>query len=296
MTIRLAHISDIHLTASPLNWRMRDRGSKKILGYLNIKLLGRGYRFRYAPQVVQALMTSIRSWQPDCTIFTGDATTLSFPAEFAQAVERLRPAEHPGIAVPGNHDYYTRFDAASGRFEQAFSPWLEGVRVDEHLYPFARKVGHAWLIAVNSSNPKWWNYGASARIGKEQRDRLRTLCSRLDAGPRILVTHYPLRTARGKLEHRSRRLLDHQEALAVARDCGIQLWLHGHIHQGYILHPRGEIPFPMICAGSGTQTHRWMYCRYFLSGDHLDIEHWQYDLHREEFQVHTKDSLELARS
>lgn len=279
--IRLIHYSDVHLTAKPLGFRLRDVFSKKLLGYVNVRYLGRGARFRYAPEIVDALMADVRAGGFDHAIFSGDATKLAFDSEFAHAAGRLGvndPTVPPTIAIPGNHDYYTAPVAKSGLFEKHFGPWLTGETVDGHRYPFARRVGHAWLIGVNSSYPRpFFTYGAGASVGKKQLERLKVLCGRLSPGPRIIVTHYPLRRPDGKLERRSHRLLDHWRVLPVAREVGVSLWLHGHIHTPFTLTASAEIPFPVICAGSATQTNRWSHNEYELDGNQLRVRRKVYD-------------------
>jgi len=283
MPVRLAHFSDVHLTANPLGWRVRDLFTKRLLGILNVKLLGRGHRFQHAPMIVDAMMTEIRDGDFDQIVFSGDATTLAFESEFGHAARRLGVGTIPGVTVPGNHDYYTARSVAAGAFERHFAPWLDGERVDGAMYPFAKRVGHVWLICVNSSYPRPINIGASSTIGSEQLNRLRVLCSRLDPGPRVLVTHYPLRTAAGKVERRSHRLLDHKAALDVAKECGIGLWLHGHIHTGFVLPASDTIPFPVICAGSATQLNRWSYNLYSIEGTHLTMQRRVFDLELRNF-------------
>ncbi|OWK43409.1 metallophosphoesterase family protein [Fimbriiglobus ruber] len=279
-TVRLAHFSDIHLTASPLGWRPRDLVGKRVTGWLNIKVLGRGRRFRDAPQVATALGRDLRGRNLDGAIFSGDATRLAFESEFAAAVAALDvgdPALPPVVAVPGNHDHYTRPAVAAGLFEKYFGPWLVGTRVGPEMYPFARRIGHVWLIGANSCTANRWHGDASGAFGADQLARLRELCASLDPGPRVLVTHYPLRTAGGQIEHRLHRLRDHAAALATAVGCGIDLWLHGHIHHGFILPPTPEIPFPVVCAGSTTQNNRWTYNEYAITGTHVAVLHRRYD-------------------
>jgi 3',5'-cyclic AMP phosphodiesterase CpdA len=272
MTVRLAHFSDIHLTDTRLGWTRRDMMSKKITGWLNVKLLGRGRRFRHATAVTDVLIADFRERNFDTVVFSGDATTLAFEREFAAAAARMGvgvPDHPPGFAVPGNHDYYTPRCYLAGHFEKYFAPWQHGERIGEETYPFARKVGHVWLIGVNSGTPNFWTWDASGAVGPAQRERLRELGRQLDDGPKVLVTHYPLRTARGKVEVRPHRLRDHVEVLAIAKEIGVSLWLHGHIHRGFVLRPSEEIPFPVICAGSCTQTRRWAYNDYTIEGTTL---------------------------
>lgn len=266
--LRFLHYSDVHLTVPKLGWRPRDVFSKKAMGWVNVKLLGRGRRFKHAPTVADAMIAAARDRGHDGVLFSGDATKLAFEPEFAFAAETLGVADStlpPAVCVPGNHDYYTSRDIRIGHFEKHFGPWLEGERVDEHRYPFAKRFGHLWVVCLNSSHPSRFNATARGTAGAAQLERLVKLCRTLD-GPKILVTHYPLRTAAGVLERRSHRLVDHAPALAAAREAGVGLWLHGHIHQPFVLPASDAIPFPVVCAGSATQTHKWAHNEYAVSG------------------------------
>jgi len=294
--IRLAHYSDIHLTQHPLGWTVRDVISKKMPGWVNVKLLGRGRRFRHAPQVAQVLMNDLASRGFDHIVFSGDATTLAFPSEFQLAATAMRVgslSQPPTLAVPGNHDYYTRSAVDSKLFETHFAPWMQVERLSDDTYPFARKVGPLWIIGANSCTANGSLWDASGAIGDDQRQRLERLCATLSPGPRILVTHYPLRTAKGTVEHSTHRLRDHAEAIASATRAGISLWLHGHIHRGFVRLPTPDIPFPLICAGSCTQTNRWMYNEYEISGHTLTLLRRRFDPATNAFQDAERETILL---
>ncbi|VTS07876.1 metallophosphoesterase family protein [Tuwongella immobilis] len=270
--IRLAHFSDIHLTVRRLGWTWRDLFSKRATGWLNLKLFGRGARFREAPQVTEALMAELRSRPLDRLVFSGDASMMAFETELAYAAEQLgvgRPDQAPGLAVPGNHDAYTRRAVRQGNFESYFAPWQVGEREGDETYPFAQKVGEYWLIGVNSARPRIASWDASGRVGKPQRQRLERLLSRLGPGRRILVTHYPLFTETGRLEPLVRRLRDWKEVLRIAREYDVALWLNGHRHRGYYLPANEDLPFPLICVGSATQRNRWSYNEYRIQERNL---------------------------
>ncbi len=280
MALNLVHYSDVHFPGMLRGWGPRDVLGKKLVGWFNVKFLGRGRRFRHANACVEAMMAEIREAPPDAIVFSGDATMLALKGEFANAAKRLGvtdPALPQGFAVPGNHDYYTRHAELAGVFEQAFAPWQTGDRIEGHYYPFARRVGDVWLIGVNSSYQKF-GLGASGKIGEPQLARLRTLCAGLSSGLRILVTHYPLRNAHGRVEHPTHRLRDHVTALQTAKECGIALWVHGHIHAPFVLKPGAAIPFPVICAGSATQEHLWSFNRYRIEGQNLTMTRRVYEL------------------
>jgi hypothetical protein len=89
----------------------------------------------------------------------------------------------------------------------------------------------------------------------------------LPPGPRIIVTHYPLRLESGQPETRWRRLRDARKVLDIARAADVRLWVHGHRHGNYFRESEPAVPFPLICAGSATQTGRWSYNAYtFVDG------------------------------
>lgn len=297
MSVRLAHFSDVHLTARPLGWHPRDLVSKRLTGWMHVTLLGRGRRFRSAPRVVAALRRELRDRPADALVFSGDATGLGFEAEFAAAAHALgvdAPDLPPAVAVPGNHDYYTRRAVSRGYFEQYFAPWLQGVRVDPDTYPFARQVGPVWLLCVNSCTANRWNWDASGAVGPAQLERLKKLNAALGPGPRVLITHYPLRTARGTVEPRVHRLRDHAAALTAAVECRVGLWLHGHIHRAYHLPASAaSVPFPLVCAGSTTQNNRWGYNEYTIAGNQVEAVRRVYDPDRDAFRDSERFEVEM---
>jgi 3',5'-cyclic AMP phosphodiesterase CpdA len=266
--VRLAHFSDIHVTAARCRWRPEDLFNKRLPAWINLRLLGRGFRFRCTDEVLASLRQELHQRGYDRIIFSGDATALGFREEVARAAALLevgRPGGLPGLAVPGNHDYCTRTTVAAGHFEHYFAPWQQGERVGAEVYPFAQRVGPAWLVAVNSAVANRWPWDARGTVGAAQLARLELLLDRLADGPRILVTHYPIRVASGKPEVRIRALRDLHELLEVARRGGVSLWLHGHRHGAYYHPPSEDVPFPVICAGSATQNGFWSYSEYVLS-------------------------------
>jgi 3',5'-cyclic AMP phosphodiesterase CpdA len=302
--IRLAHFSDIHVTAPACVWRPGDYFNKRLTSWVNLRLLGRGRRFRHADRVLEALAAELRARSYDRVVFSGDASALGFEEELARAALLLglgRPEALPGLAVPGNHDYLTHAAVGAGHFERHFAPWLAGERVDGAVYPFAQRVGPAWLVGVNSSTANRWAWDAGGRVGAAQLRRLETLLGRLEGGPRILVTHYPVWRAGKRAggvspllrEGWSRRLRDLDDLVAVARRGGVGLWLHGHRHETYH-HPMSDVaPFPIICAGSATQRGRWSYKDYTLTGHRLRAVQRVFDEHEGRFRDGATFEVEL---
>lgn len=180
-TVRIAHFSDIHLTAPQLSWRPSDLLTKRATGWMNLKLV-RGRRFRDAPLILQAMMADIRDRGCQHLIFSGDASTLGFAEEIEVAARALHVGQEgslPGLAVPGNHDYYTgslfpspllgEENRRAAPFERYFAPWQIGERIDGHIYPFAQRVGSCWLIGVNSARPNFWLWDAGRSGGRATR-------------------------------------------------------------------------------------------------------------------------------
>lgn len=292
-TVRLAHFSDLHLTSGRYSWQQEDWFNKRLAAWMNLRLLGRGHRFRHAEAVLEAMVADLQGRRPDCLLFSGDASAMGFDEEAELAARLLRVSEWPGIAVPGNHDYCTKTAQRERVFERHFADWQVGHRVDPDTYPFARKVNGYWLVALCSATANRWPWDARGGVGREQRARLERLLDSLDDGPRVLVTHYPVVRASGWPEPTVRHLRDLRDVLAVCRRCRVSLWLHGHVHGAYRF-PAGRIaPFPIICAGSATQTGLWSYGDYTLSGRRLTAEVRVYDPAKGSFQPGDTFELEL---
>jgi 3',5'-cyclic AMP phosphodiesterase CpdA len=291
--VRLVHFSDVHVTVPRCAWRREDWLNKRLAAWVNLRLLGRGFRFRRAERVLAALLADLEGSPPDRIVFSGDATAMGFEEEVARAAALLHVARWPGLAVPGNHDYCTRSAMLSGSFERFFAPWQDGQRVGDETYPFAQRVGPAWLVAVNSATANRWAWDARGAVGAGQLERLQALLARLDGGPRILVTHYPVARASGDRERKARLLRDLDDLLATAAAGGVGLWLHGHRHDAYHHTAVDLAPFPVICAGSATQTGQWSYGDYVIEGSRLTGRQRIFDPKRNAFREGPQFELKL---
>lgn len=294
--IRIAHFSDIHISGQQLGFRWRDLPTKRTTGWLNLRLR-RGGTFRDAAQIAASMMRDIRARGCQHAVFSGDATSMGFAREFqvgARALGLEATNGLPGLAVPGNHDYYTRSAVRSGEFEKTFAQWQQGERIDDHVYPFAQRVGHCWLIGVNSARSNFLVWDSRGQVGREQADRLRELFKRLGPGPRILVTHYPLYLADGTPEKRWRRMRDWRSFQNLLIENHVALSLHGHRHVGYILEPQvPDQPFPIICAGSATQFGKWAWNEYTIQDLKLSMIRRTWDPSTERFVESEQHNLQL---
>ena len=204
--VRMAHISDIHVTAPACIWRREDWFNKRLSAWINLRFLGRGYRFRRADHVLSVLADELRHGGFDRILFSGDASAMGFEEEVARAAHLLkigRTDEMPGLAVPGNHDYCTAAAARAGHFEPIFSPWQAGARRRRRL-PVrpARRPRLADRAELLDGQP--------LAVGRARRRRPRSAApaggAAATAGRRaaILVTHYPVWLASGRREPRIR--------------------------------------------------------------------------------------------
>ncbi|MBI4859452.1 MAG: metallophosphoesterase [Candidatus Riflebacteria bacterium] len=297
--MRLAHFSDIHVTAQRLGWRSSDWFNKRLTGWVNLRYFGRGRRFAETDRIVQALMQEVRTRRPDHVIFSGDATALGFEEEMTRASRLvIDPIQHGpgGMAVPGNHDTYTEDVAGQGFFERHFAPWQIGTRLSEATYPFAQRVGPIWLIGVNSSTGNFWPWDAAGSVGPEQLQRLETLLKNLEPGPRILVIHHPMSLPDGSPEDRWHGLRDLAALVRVAANGGVCLALHGHHHRAYHLGRCALAPFPAICAGSATESRNWSYGEYEIVGRLLRAIRRRYSPETGSFEDCESFELELTDS
>jgi 3',5'-cyclic AMP phosphodiesterase CpdA len=293
--IRLAHLSDVHVTAPHLPWKWRDWLSKRLTSWVNYAWLGREQRFVFGDQVLFRLMDDLDDRKVDHVVFSGDATALGFESEMDRAACLLRVTDlaTKGLAVPGNHDYCTRFAEKSGAFEKYFTPWQQGRRIGEHRYPFAQRVDDIWLVGVNAAVGNRIPWNASGWVGPDQLTRLRQLLAGLEPGPRVLVVHYPVRLSNGQREPKAHGLRDLDALLAVARGGGVSLWLHGHRHHPYHFDATPDVPFPVICAGSATEDGIWSYGEYTIDNGRLDAVRRIYDPLQRRFRDAERFTLAL---
>jgi hypothetical protein len=300
--LKLIHFSDIHLTTTPLGWSWSDYFTKRAMGWLNLRLLGRADHFRQADQIVRCLHKELQDRRPQAIIFSGDASHLGFPREIQYAADMLglspvSSSGSVGIALPGNHDYYVTTAAASGAFERCFAPWQQGLRLRAATYPFALRVGPVWLIAVPAAQPHRTFWDASGCVGPQLWQDLYELCQHLHSGWRIAVCHYPLLSEQCQPEPWYRCLRDRHAAYQWIRSCGIALWLHGHRHRWYWLPASAELPCPTIGAGSATQSEHAGYLEYcFHDQGIVDVYRRRYDPAANTFVDDTSFSLTLAPS
>jgi 3',5'-cyclic AMP phosphodiesterase CpdA len=232
--IVLAHLSDPHITGvGPV--RKKDLLNKRLIGCLWWKLF-RNTRFR--EDMLPILRKSLKAHEPDHIIVTGDLVHLGLPAEFKKArawLETLGLPEQVTI-VPGNHDAYVRSD-----WNQTFAGWMDYMVSDppfrqrdfkcgfNGLYPTLRVRDRIALIGVCSAGPNA-PYLATGTLGELQLKKLAAVLEKTAAEGffRILLIHHPPLDG---IVSRRRQLTDAHSLCRVVDQCGVELILHGHVHE-----------------------------------------------------------------
>jgi 3',5'-cyclic AMP phosphodiesterase CpdA len=220
----LAHLSDPHLPPLPRP-RTVELAGKRLLGYLNWSRNRHRYHRR---DVVDVLISDLRAQVPDHIAITGDLVNLALDAEFAPALawlESVGPADQVTV-VPGNHDAYVR--ATGHRFAETWQNYLagDGTTDGNAIFPALRRRGPVTLIGVSSAVPTP-PLMATGWLGKRQLEALERVLAGLASEQvfRVLLIHHPLRSSA-----RAKRLTDSSDLLALLKQYGVELVLHGHDH------------------------------------------------------------------
>ena len=224
-TFVLAHLSDPHLAPLPTPSPFELMG-KRIGGFINWQKRRR--HFHLAP-VLDHIVTDLKSQSVDHIAVTGDLVNLSLPAEFPQAyafLQRLGPP-HDVTVVPGNHDTYVW--SKRRQPEQHWADYMRGDATPADTvpqFPFVRRRGSVVLIGISTAVPTL-AFRATGRLGAAQLGRLAALLDEHAGTSRVVLIHHPPQT---KPEWRDRRLIDGDAFIAVLRQHGAELVLHGHEH------------------------------------------------------------------
>jgi 3',5'-cyclic AMP phosphodiesterase CpdA len=235
----LAHLSDPHLSPLPAA-RLRDLAGKRALGYLNWTRNRHKFHRR---DVLDALISDLQAQAPDHIAITGDLLNLALEAEFAPSRAWLESVGAPDrvTVIPGNHDAYVR--VTQHRYAQAWGNYLDSDEAPDGggTFPSLRRRGPLALISVSSAVPTP-PLMATGRVGRTQLDALAHMLAGLSAEQafRVLLIHHPLRS-----NARTKRLTDSHLLLALLKQHGVELILHGHDHVHstiWVEGPKGAIP------------------------------------------------------
>jgi 3',5'-cyclic AMP phosphodiesterase CpdA len=257
----LAHLSDPHLPPLPAA-RLRDLAGKRALGFLNWKRNRHKYHRR---DVLDALVSDMQAQVPDHIAITGDLVNLALEAEFAPSRTWLESVGTPDrvTVIPGNHDAYVR--VTRHRFAEAWKNYLDSDDATDGgaTFPSLRRRGPLTLISVSSAVPTP-PLMATGRLGYAQLKKLERILAGLSGEQtfRVLLIHHPLSS-----DSRIKRLTDSFELLALLKQYGVEMVLHGHDHVHstiWIEGPKGEIPAIGVPSASAVAHGRYPAAAYNL--------------------------------
>lgn len=219
MTIRLAHLSDIHFGGE------NTAAASAALAYVNARAF-------------------------DLVVVSGDLTRYGEPAEFRAAAAWLAAISGPKLITPGNHDspYFAvgqRILAPFHRFESCIGPAHE----QSHR---AQGLAVRGLNTARGAQPRLnWSKG---QISPGQ--VARTLAWFADAPAdfaRVVVCHHPLSEMIGG--PMTARVWGGGKATRAFAEGGVDLVLSGHIHAPFVWpYPHGD--GRTYAAGAGTLSVR----------------------------------------
>jgi 3',5'-cyclic AMP phosphodiesterase CpdA len=268
----LAHLSDPHLSPLPAA-RLRDLAGKRALGYLNWTRNRHKFHRR---DVLDALISDLQAQAPDHIAITGDLLNLALEAEFAPSRAWLESVGAPDrvTVIPGNHDAYVR--VTQHRFAQAWGNYLDSDETPDSggTFPSLRRRGPLALISVSSAVPTP-PLMATGRVGRTQLDALAHMLASLSAEQafRVLLIHHPLRS-----NARTKRLTDSHLLLALLKQHGVELILHGHDHVHstiWVEGPKGAIPAIGVPSASAVAHRHYPAAAYNLFSIERDGEAWR---------------------
>lgn len=237
MTLRLAHLSDLHFATTTFDWK--DFASKQWVGYLN-SLIFR--RHKYNTDALWQLPDEFKDLNINWICITGDVTTTARDEEFAQAKFFIDELPSPVLILPGNHDLYTRRSEKERTFYRTFPEIdMENERV-----------------AVKPLSDNWWWVGIDCAYAcpltlsngiffDTMIAPLERILQELPPDARVVfANHFPLFESRG-IKHD----LQGREKLQkiIQRYPQIKLYLHGHDHTPYIIQKEG---YPLVINSGST--------------------------------------------
>lgn len=273
MAFRLAHLSDPHLPPLPRP-RLRELAGKRALGFLNWTRNRYKYHRR---EVLDALVTDLKAEGPDHIAVTGDVVNLALEAEFKPALSWLESVGPPDrvTVIPGNHDAYAR--STRYHHSEVWSQYLGGDDPQTAIFPAVRRRGPLALISLCSAVPTA-PLMATGRLGRKQLAALERVLDQL-AGEhafRVLLVHHPLRS-----DSHYKRLTDSAALLALLKQHGVELILHGHDHVHSIMWfpgPNREIPALGVPSASALAHGRYPGAAYNLFSIDKDNAGWRCEL------------------
>jgi 3',5'-cyclic AMP phosphodiesterase CpdA len=196
LSTRILHVSDLHF------------GARRAL---------------HEPEIEGAIRELVERVDPELVIVSGDLTHLGRKAEHEAAAQLLHGLGPPLLVVPGNHDIPLM---PPERFTRTWREFERQWQTTEPVYAGAEV--HA--VGLNSVRP--WRH-QSGGIRNAQLDHVAERLQQAQPGAlRVVALHHQLINAPWRT--RKRPVSRRTHVLARLVDCGAELIVSGHVHQGAV--------------------------------------------------------------
>lgn len=228
--MRIAHVSDFHFTH--LTWNPFRLLSKRFLGNLNWLFIRKKHFFEGQVEPLPGLFQELGV---DLVLLGGDFSTTALLTEFEKAAQFIGKIQQPWIAIPGNHDHYTRRSHRNKHFYRYFTNKrkeiahpVEFFTLKDHGIEAHKMKEEWWLIALDTAlatHP----YSSEGHLSEKLESYLEEMLKLIPPSASILLlNHFPF----FQNDVRRHNLIRGEalEAL-LKRHPRIRLYLHGHTHR-----------------------------------------------------------------
>ncbi len=270
--LRIAHISDLHfarLTFSPTQFF-----SKRWLGNLNLAFSRRRI---HAPSRLYLLSDLFQQMGIDYILISGDLSTTSKKKEFADAQKFIDHLELRGcrvIAIPGNHDHYTRRAWKSRLFYRYFPSYHQfGLSLEQENIAMI-PLNDEWTVIALDTAQSTSLFSSCGYFTEQLEESLsRALSSVSPKKQVIILNHFPL------FSHESpRKILQGADSLRRLLSCypNVRFYLHGHTHRHCLADLRAsQLPI-VLDSGSTSLREQGSWNLLDLHSRGADVECFQY--------------------
>jgi 3',5'-cyclic AMP phosphodiesterase CpdA len=223
------HLTDPHLTTLT-NVKYRQLLNKRVLGYLSWKTKRQHY---HQPSILAALISDMRTINPDHVVISGDLTHIGLADEFDQVADWLPTigtAEQVTV-IPGNHETYVKTS-----WQHSFAKWHDYLAGDNTPannqiieFPTLRIRNQIAFIGLNSAYPSA-PLLATGKLGNQQLAKLEQLLEHTKQQGlfRVVIIHHP--PIPGICIWR-KRLTDAEKLQTILQQHSVELVIYGHTHK-----------------------------------------------------------------
>lgn len=274
--MRIAHVSDFHFTH--LTWNPFRLFSKRFFGNLNWLYCRKKHFFEEQVEPLPALFQELGV---DLVLLGGDFSTTALHEEFEKAARFAKKIKQPWIAIPGNHDHYTKRSHRKKHYYRYFanhrkeiSHPVEFFTLKDHGIEAHRIAPNWWTIALDTTLPTN-PYSSEGIFSEKLESYLEEVIKLIPKGDSILLlNHYPFFQ-----NDEPRRNLKRGDVLQniLKRHPRIRLYLHGHTHRHTIADlQNSDLPL-VLDSGSCAQGRKGAWNLIDLKPDGCTISTYRWD-------------------